>query len=144
MQPHTYSLMLNSLLSGTVPQAYTTIAIKTEMQLEENLMGVLRARTQKGSPMPIEHSPVNWYTAPLSINEYPFRYPWSQDALRKIIKSSLHASAHVDPFYNFKLISITNRYWEDPLGWARALPVARVPEGLRHQLQHMDTAQNHS
>ena len=68
-----------------MPQAYTTI--KTEKQLEENLTGLLRSRTRKASPMPQEHGPVDWYAAPLSLNGCLFRFPWSQEALRKTIKA---------------------------------------------------------
>ena len=39
-----------SIMSGEMSQAYTTI--KTEKQREENLMGLLRARTGKASPLP--------------------------------------------------------------------------------------------
>ena len=108
VRPHTYATMLANTLSGEVAQAYTTI--KTEKQLEENLMGVLRARTRKASPLPLEHSPVNWYTAPLSIDGYPFRLPWSQERMRKVINASTSASPNVDPTYTFKCISLPNRY----------------------------------
>ena len=61
--PLAYPKMLGTAMSGEMPQAYT--AINSEKQLEENLMGLLRARTRKAGQLPREHGPVNWYAAPL-------------------------------------------------------------------------------
>ena len=52
-QPLTYPKVLSAIMSGELPQAYTTI--KTEKQLKENLMGLLRSRTRKACPLPREH-----------------------------------------------------------------------------------------
>ena len=133
-----YQRMLDSVLSGEMPQAYTTI--KTKKQLEENLMGVLWARTRKACPLPREHSPVNWYAAPMSINGYPFRFRWNQETLRKTIRASSRAVLRVDPHYVFGFIAIRSRYWNDPVGWARACPLTRGPDCLLHQIQHFDVA----
>ena len=73
-QPLTYPKVLSAIMSGEIPQAYTTI--KTEKQLEENLKGLLRSRTRKACPLPREHGPVNWYAAALSLDGYSFRFPW--------------------------------------------------------------------
>ena len=44
------------ILSSEVPHAYTTI--KNEQQLEENMMGTVRALTRKTSPLPTEYGTV--------------------------------------------------------------------------------------
>ena len=103
-------------------------------------MGLLRARTRKASPLPREHSPVNWYAAPLSIDGFPFRFPWSQEILRKIIRASMSASSNVDPLYFFKCITFPNWYWKEPVGSPRARPVGLTPNCLNHQIQHLDLA----
>ena len=95
-------------MSGEIPQAYTTI--KTEKQLEEILMGILRARTRKACPLPHQHSPVSWYAAPLSLEGFPYRFPWSQEFLGKMIKASTSACPRTDPIYSFKCITFPNRY----------------------------------
>ena len=127
-QPLTYPKVISAIMSEEMPQAYTTI--KTEKQLEENLMGLLRARTRKASPLHQEHSPVNWYAAPLSLDGSPFQFLWSQETLRKIIKASMSARPNVDPLYSFRCITFPNRYWKEPVGWARARPVGRAPDCL--------------
>ena len=81
-----YPRVIHAVLSGEVPHGYTTL--KTERELEENLMGLLRARTRKASPLPREHGPVNWYSAPLSLEGVPFRFPWSEEFVRKAIRAS--------------------------------------------------------
>ena len=53
LQPMNYHRMLDSVISGEVPQTYT--AIQTERQLEENLKRVLWARTRKTCPLPREY-----------------------------------------------------------------------------------------
>ena len=136
--PMNYQRMLDSVLSGEMPQAYTTI--KTKKQLEETLMCVLWARTLKACPLPREHSPVNWYAAPMSIDGYPFRFPWNQETLRKTIRASSRAVLRVDPPYAFKFIAIRSRSWNDPAGWARARPLTCGPDCLQHHIQHFDVA----
>ena len=68
-----YPRVIHAVLSGEVPYGYTTL--KSERELEENLMGLLRARTRKACPLPREHGPVNWYSASLSLEGVPFRFP---------------------------------------------------------------------
>ena len=132
----TYPRVLDAVVSREKPQAYTTI--KAKKQLDENLMGVLR--TRKASPLPRDHSPVNWYAAPLCIDWFPCRFPWSQETLRKIIRASTRASTHEDPLDSIKFITFPNRYWKEPVGLPRACPVGRVPDCLNYQLQHLDVA----
>ena len=134
-----YPRVIHAVLSGEVPHGYTTI--KSERELEENLMGLLRARTRKACPLPREHGPVNWYSAPLSLEGVPFRFPWSQEFIRKVIRASTSAGPPVDPLYCFKCIAFPNRYWKEPLGWPRAKPVGRAPEVFNRQIQHLESAQ---
>ena len=101
-------------------------------------MGLLRARTRKASPLPREHVPVIWYAAPLSLCGVPFRFPLSEDFIRKVIRASTSAGPPIDPLYTFKCITFPNRYWKEPVRWPRARPVGRSPEILNHQLQHLD------
>ena len=56
--PMDYEYVIKELLSREVPQVYTTI--KTEQQSEENMMGVIRARTQEATVLPREFGSVNW------------------------------------------------------------------------------------
>ena len=135
----TYPRVIHAVLSGEVPHGYTTI--KSERELEENLMGLLRARTRKACLLPREHGPVNWYSAPLSLEGVPFRFPWSQEFVRKAIRASTSAGPPVDPLYCFKCIAFPNRYWKEPLGWPRAKPVGRAPEVFNRQIQHLESAQ---
>ena len=104
-------------------------------------MDLLRARTRKACPLPREHGPVNWYSAPLSLEGVPFRFPWSQKFIRKAIRASTSAGPPVDPLYCFKCIAFPNRYWKEPLGWPRAKPVGRAPEIFNRQIQHLEPAQ---
>ena len=134
-----YSRVIQAVLSGEVPHGYTTL--KSERELEENLMGLLRARTRKACPLPREHGPVNWYSAPLSLEGVPFRFPWSQEFIRKAIRASTSAGPPVDPLYCFKCIAFPNRYWKEPLGWPRAKPVGRALEIFNRQIQHLEPAQ---
>ena len=134
-----YPRVIHAVLSGEVPHGYTTV--KSERELEENLMGLLRARTRKACPLPREHGPVNWYSAPLSLEGVPFRFPWSQEFIRKAIRASTSAGPPVDPLYCFKCIAFPNRYWKEPLGWPRAKPVGRAPEIFNRQIQHLEPAQ---
>ena len=91
-----YPRVIHAVLSGEVSHGYTTL--KSERELEENLMGLLRARTRKACPLPREHGPVNWYSAPLSLEGVPFRFAWSQEFIRKAIRASTSAGPPVDPF----------------------------------------------
>ena len=134
-----YPRVIQGVLSGEVPHGYTTL--KSERQIEENLLGLLRARTRKACPLPREHGPVNWYSAPLSLEGVPFRFPWSQDFIRKVIRASTSAGPPVDPLYSFICITFPNHYWKEPLGWPRAKPVGRAPETFNCQIQHMELAQ---
>ena len=134
-----YPIVIHAVLSGEVPHGYTTL--KSERELEENLMGLLRARTRKACPLPREHGPVNWYSAPLSLEGVPFIFPWSQEFIRKAIRASTSAGPPVDPLYCFKCIAFPNRYWKEPLGWPRAKPVGRAHEIFNRQIQHLEPAQ---
>ena len=133
-----YPRDVHAVLSGEKPHWYTTL--KSEKQLEEILMGLLRARTRKACPLPREHGPVNWYSAPLSLDGVPFRFPWSQDFIRKVIRTSTSAGPPTDPLYSFNCITLQNRYWKEPLGWPRAKPVGRAPEIFNRQIQHLELA----
>ena len=137
--PLTYPRIVQAVLSGEMPHGYTTL--KSEKQLEENLMGLLRARTRKACPLPREYGPVNWYSAPLSLNGVPFRFPWTQEFIRKVIRASTSAGPPIDPLYAFKCITFPNHYWKEPLGWPRAKPVGRAPEAFNRQVQYMELAQ---
>ena len=130
---------MHAVLSREMPHGYTNL--KSERQLEENLTGLLRARTRKACPLPREHGPINWYSAPLSLDGVPFRFPWSQDFTREVIRASTSAGPPIDPLYSFKCISLPNRYWKEPLGWPRAKPVGRAPEIFNRQIQHLELAQ---
>ena len=137
--PLTYPRIVQAVLSGEMPHGYTTL--KSEKQLEENLMGLLRSRTRKACPLPREYGPVNWYSAPLSLNGVPFRFPWTQEFIRKVIRASTSAGPPIDPLYAFKCITFPNHYWKEPLGWPRAKPVGRAPEAFNRQVQYMELAQ---
>ena len=96
---------------------------------------------KEGKPSAREHGPINWYSAPLSLDGVPFRFPWSQDFTRKVIRASASAGPSIDPLYSFKCITLPNRYWKEPLGWPRAQPVGRAPEIFNRQIQHLELAQ---
>ena len=134
-----YPRVVHAVLSGEMPPGYTTL--KSERQLEENLMGLLRARTRNACPLPREYSPINWYSAPLSLDGVPFRFPWSQDFIRKVVRASTSVGPPIDPLYSFKCITLPNRYWKEPLGWPRAKPVRRAPEIFNRQIQHLELVQ---
>ena len=97
------------LLSGKVPQVYITI--KTEQQAEENMMGVIRARTRKATVLAKEYVPVNWYNGPVHLHGQPIRFLWSSETLRKMINASLRASPNARSNYHFKFIRVPSRYW---------------------------------
>ena len=107
------------------------------------MMGVIRARTRKATVLPRQIGPVNWYIAPVELKVQPFRFPWSTETLRKILNASLRASPNARADYKFKFVQISNRYWKEPVGYPRALPIARWQEYLDHQLQHLDLARVH-
>ena len=90
-----YPRVVHAVLSGEMPHGYTTW--KSEKQLEESLMGLSRARARKACPLPREHGPINWYSAPLSLDGVPFRFPWSRDNIRKVIRTSTSAGPPIDP-----------------------------------------------
>ena len=76
-----YEQVVREILSGEMPQANTTI--KTEQHAEENMMGVVRARSRKAAILPREYGPINWYNAPVDLNGQPFRFPRSSDFIKK-------------------------------------------------------------
>ena len=119
--PMSYDQMIRETLSGEMPQAYTTI--KTEQQAEENMVGVVRARSRKAAVLPQEYGPVNWYNAPADLNGQPFCFPLSSDFIKRVINSSLQISPHVRSDYKFKVIQVPNRYWKEPVGYPRARPL---------------------
>ena len=76
--PHMdYEHVVKELLSDEIAQVYTTI--KNERQSEENMMGVIRARTRKSTVLPREYGPVNWYNAPVDLQRQSFRFIWSSE-----------------------------------------------------------------
>ena len=79
-------------------------------------MGLLRARTRKACPLPREYGPVNWYSTPLSLNGVHFRFPWTQEFIRKVIRASTSAGPPIDPLYIFRCITFPNHYLKEPLG----------------------------
>ena len=119
-------------------EAYTTI--KTEQQEEENMMGVVRARSRKAAVLPREYGPINWYNASVDLSGQPFRFPWSSDSIEKVVNSCLQLSTHVRSDYKFIFIQVPHRYWKEPVGYPRARPLGRGKELLDHQLRHLDVA----
>ena len=136
--PMSYAQMIRETYSGEVPQAYTTV--KTEQQVVENMMGVVRACSRKAAVLPREYGPINWYNAPVDLNRQPFRFPWSSDFIKKVVNSCLQLSPHVRSDYKFKFIQVPNRYWKKPVGYPRARPIGRGKKLLDHQLRHLDVA----
>ena len=61
------------------------------------MMGLLRARTRKACHLPREYGPINWYSAPLSLNGVPFQFPCTQEFIRKVIRASSSAGPPIDP-----------------------------------------------
>ena len=91
---------------------YTTI--KNEVQQDENLSGILKARTKKACPFPREYGDVNWYTSPLDREGIPIRFNWSFTHLRKYVTECLQVmGGHTNRNYNFQMIKIPARYWRD-------------------------------
>ena len=122
-----------------MPQVYTTI--KTEQQSEENMMGVIKARTRKATVLPREFGSVN--NAPVDLKGEPYRFPWSTETLRKIMNASLRACPNARADYKFKFVQIPNRYSKEPVGYPRARRIARGQEYMDHQLHHLDFARLH-
>ena len=91
--PMSYAQMIRETYSGEVPQAYTTV--KTEQQVEDNMMGVVRARSRKAAVLPREYGPINWYNAPVDLNGQPFRFPWSSNFIKTVIIPCLQLSPQV-------------------------------------------------
>ena len=110
-----YEQVIRETLSGEMPQVYTTI--KAEQQSEENMMGVIRARSRKATVLPREYGPINWYNAPADLHGQPFRFPWSSDFIKKMINACLRISPHARPDYKFKFIQVPNRYRKKPVGY---------------------------
>ena len=133
-----YAQMIRETYSGVMPQGNTTI--KTEQQAEENMMGVVRARSRKAAVLPREYGPINWYNAPVDLNGQPFRFPWLSDFIYKLVTSCLRLSPHVRSDYKFNFIQVPNRYWKESVVFPRARPIRRGKELLDHQLRHLDVA----
>ena len=70
--------MLERGLYMKVPRMYTTI--KNEVQQDENLSGILKARTKKACPLPQDYGPVNWYTSPLDKDSYSLQLEFHPSA----------------------------------------------------------------
>ena len=136
--PMDYEQVIRETLSGEMPQVYTTI--KAEQQAEENMMGVIRARSRKATVLPREYGPINWYNAPVDLHGQTFRFPWSSDFIKKMINACLRISPHARPDYKFKFIQVPNRYRKEPVGYPRARPIGRGKGLLDHQLRHFDFA----
>ena len=79
--------MLERGLYMRVSRVYITI--KSEIQQDENLMGVLKMRTKNACPLPREYGPVNWYNAPMGRKGLPVRFDWSLTQLRKYVTEGL-------------------------------------------------------
>ena len=84
--------MLERGLYMRVPPMYTTI--KSEIQQDENLMGVIKARTKEASPVLQDYGPVNWYNAPLDRKGLPVRFDWSLTTQIRDRMSSSHGWPH--------------------------------------------------
>ena len=110
-----YQFIVCDLLSSEVPPACTTV--KTEQQAEEDMMGVVRARTRKASVLPRDYAPVNWCNALLDRDGKPVRFPKPTEILRKIVSASLRTSSNSRSNYPFKKVQIANRFWKEPVGY---------------------------
>ena len=132
---------ITKLHRSEVPQVYTTS--KTEKQSEQNMMGVIRARTRKASILPREYGPMNWYNAPLNLDGKPFRFLWHAELLRQVITGSLRTSYHAPSNYELKLLRVPNQYWKEPVGYPLArpiVPIVRGQEHLHHHIEYLDVA----
>ena len=137
IKPHNYQQMLERGLYLRVPRMYTTI--KNETQQDENLSGILKARTKKACTLPREYGPVNWYTSPLDDKDIPIRFNWSFAHLRKYVTECVQAmGGHTNREYHFQLIKIPARYWRGPIGYIRAKPISMVERGLDEQYAYKD------
>ena len=120
-----------------IPRMYTTI--QNEVQQDENLAGILKARTKKACPLPREYGPVNWYTSPLDNQGIPLRFNWSFAHLRKYVTDCVQAmGGHTNRDYNLQLIKIPARYWRGPIGYARAKPISMVERGFDELYAYRD------
>ena len=86
-----------------------------------------------------EVGPANWYVAPLGLDGKPFRFPWSADPLRKIIRSSLRAlnlvlalrsSSNVDPIYAFNSSKFLTSSLDQPLTVAAPADLVELAESM--------------
>ena len=71
--PMEYEHVVKELLSGDVPQVYTTI--KTEQRAEEKMMGVIRARTRKATVLTRSTAPSIGTMLRLTCTDNPFDSP---------------------------------------------------------------------
>ena len=137
VKPFNYQQMLERGLYLRVPRMYATM--KNEVQQDENLAEILKARTKKACPLPREYGPVNWYTSPLDNQGIPLRFNWSFAHLRKYVTECVQAmGGHTNRDYNFQLIKIPVRYWRGPIGYIRAKPISMVERGFNDQYAYRD------
>ena len=137
VKPYNYQQMLERGLFLRVPRMYTTF--KNEVQQDENLAGILKARTKKACPLPREYGPVNWYTSPLDNQGIPLRFNWSFAHLREYVTECVQAmGGHTNRDYYFQLIEIPVRYWRGPIGYIRAKPISMVERGFNEQYAYRD------
>ena len=137
VKPYNYQQMLERGLFLLIPRMYTTI--KNETQQDENLAGILKARTKKACPLPREYGPVNWYNSPLDHHGIPQRFNWSFAHLRKYVTECVQAmGGHTNQGYNFQMIKLPARYWRGPIGYARAKPISMVEKGFNEQYAYRD------
>ena len=137
VRPQDYQQMLERGMYMRVPRIYTTI--KSEIQQDENLMGVLKTRTKKAYPLPRVCGPVNWYNAPLDRKGLPVRFDWSLTQLRKYVTDCLQAMCgHTNRNYTFQSIRIPARYWRGPIDLIRAKPISLVERGFDEQFAYRD------
>ena len=94
------------------------------------MIGAIRTGTQKASFLSREVGPANWYVAPLGLDGKPFRFPWSADLLRKIIRSSLRASPNVDPLYAFNSSKFLTSSLDQPLIVAAPADLVELAESM--------------
>ena len=137
VKPYNYQQMLERGLYMKVPRMYTTI--KNEFQQDENLSGILKARTKKACPRPRENGLVNWYTSPLDKEGIPIRFNWRFTHLRKYVTECLQVmGGHTNRNYNFQMINIPAKYWRGPIGYLRAKPISLVERGFNKQYAYRD------
>ena len=104
-RPYDYLQMLERGHFMHVPRMYTT-TIKSEIQEDENLSGILRTRTKK----PPKNAPVNWCESPLVATGMPVRYNLSMTSLRAFVNESLRAfEGYTNIDHSFHMIKIPPR-----------------------------------